>query len=250
MPNISLYWDSFISMRFIHSVETLAGRSLPSPLLGGVVLCCESSWLTDGSTVLDPRPKGCISWRLEKDMLCAACTDGAVSSELGDECNTPGDGITGDDIGSDAKAWGDSRESTGDRVTELSENCPLLSLRDFFLLLFASLVRFVGMMPLAFGFRDFLLNEACFRLRKDLFGPQMTGERAEFSMAPGCPVGLCATLYSLRSCTMSWCIRSWATSRGRRSMWSVMSRLAKWSSKILAASKLPSRAARKSGVSS
>lgn len=183
-------------------------------------------------------------------MVCAACTDVAACCVCGDEGKTPGDGITGDGVGSDTKAWGDSRESTGERVTELSENCPLLSLTDFFPFLFASLERLVGTRPLALGFLGFLLKEACFKLRKDLFGPQITGERAELSMVPGCPEGLWVRLYSFRRCTMSWCIRSCATSRGRRSMWSVMSRLAKWSNRILAASKLPSRAARKSGVSS
>ena len=147
--------------------------------------------------------------------------------------------IIGEEVVSETYVCGDSRESTGDRVTELSDSWPL-SLRDFFLLFplaslasLARLGRLVGTVLLVLGRLDFLPIGVCFKLRKGLLGPQMTGESADVSTVPG---GLGVTLYSSSRRTMSWCMRSRATSRGRRSMWSVMSRLAKWSNRILAAS--------------
>ena len=70
------------------------------------------------------------------------------------------------------------------------------------------------------------------------------------------PLGITVTIWGLlgtcssSSLTMSWCNLPPATSRGKRSMWSVISRFAKLSSRALQASKLPSRAARNNGVSS
>lgn len=247
IPNISLYWVSFTSMRLIQSAGTVTGWSLlklPAlPLPGGTMWWWDSSWLTEGSTVLAPWAKGCISCRLEKDSACCAWTGAGgaavASMGLGEACKIPGDVIIGEDVVSETYVWGDSKESTGDKVTELSDSWPL-SLRDFFLLLplaslasLARLGRLVGMVLLVLGRLGFLPIGVCFRLRKDLLGPQITGERAEVSTVPG---GLGVTLYSSRRRTMSWCMRSRATSRGRRSMWSVMSRLAKWSNRILAAS--------------
>jgi len=55
---------------------------------------------------------------------------------------------------------------------------------------------------------------------------------------------------SSSSWAMSWCSRSTATSFGSRSMWSGRSRLAPASRRARTASRLPSRAARKRGVSS
>lgn len=65
MPNISLYWVSFISTRFIQSAGTGTGCNLPKlPALllpGGAMWWWDSSWLTEGSTVLAPGAKGCMS---------------------------------------------------------------------------------------------------------------------------------------------------------------------------------------------
>lgn len=61
--------------------------------------------------------------------------------------------------------------------------------------------------------------------------------------------GLLGTCSS-SSLTMSWCKRSSATSLGKRSIWSVISRFAYASSNALQAWYEPSRAARNNGVSS
>ncbi len=150
---------------------------------------------------------------------------------------------------SPAYECGDSRESTGDMVTELSERPPaaLVTLplapttattfgpsppAGFFrLFAFISFRSLAVPAATVFAFppaRRFFLP--CGPGRMPIWNPVPFVPQTMEECPPQLPMwlgpecGLCTRLYWSSRRTMSWCIRSCAVSRGRRSRWSVISR--------------------------